>query len=60
MMTDTLTKIALSNVFYAQVSITVLVTIMMRFSKAQEQLIHWRQSFRNIVTTLFNIELRKV
>ena len=60
MMTDTLTKIALSNVFFARVSITVLQTILMRFSKTQEQLTHWQQSFRNIVTTLFNIEIRKL
>ena len=60
MMTDTLTKIALSNVFYAQVSIDVLKSLIMRFSRSNEQLVHWRQSFRNIVQTLSNIEIRKL
>ena len=60
MMTDTLTKIALSNVFYAQVSINVLKVLIMRFSKSQEQLVHWRQSFRNIVQTMTTIETRRV
>lgn len=59
MMTDTLTKIALTNVFYARVSINVMQTLMQRFSRSHEQLAHWQQSFRNIVTTLSNIEFRK-
>jgi hypothetical protein len=59
MMTDTLTKIALTNVFYARVAINVMQTLMSRFSRSHEQLNHWQQSFRNIITTLSNIEIRK-
>jgi hypothetical protein len=60
MMQDTLTKIALTNVFYARAAINVLSTLLLRFSKSPEQLAHWKQSFQNIASTLVNIELRKL
>ena len=53
---EALTKIALASVFYAKVSILTLKTIIMRFSKSPEILSHWKDSFREIITSLINIE----
>ncbi len=51
-----LTQIALVSVFYAKVSILTLKTIIMRFSKSPELLAHWKDSFREMITSLINIE----
>ena len=53
---EALTKIALASVFYAKVSILTLKTVIMRFSKSPEILSHWKDSFREIITSLINIE----
>ena len=53
---EALTKIALASVFYAKVSILTLKTIIMRFSKSPEILSHWKDSFREMITSLVNIE----
>ena len=53
---EALTKIALASVFYAKVSILTLKTIIMRFSKSPEILSHWKDSFREMITSLINIE----
>ena len=51
-----LTQIALVSVFYARVSILTLKTIIMRFSKSPELLTHWKDSFREMIASLTNIE----
>ena len=51
-----LTQIALVSVFYAKVSILTLKTFIMRFSKSPELLTHWKDSFREMITSLINIE----
>ena len=46
---DALTKIALSSVFYAKVSLSIIRSLIMRFSKQQEMLSHWKESFRQMI-----------
>ena len=53
---EALTKIALSSVFYAQVSLSTLKTLIMRYSKQPEMLTHWKESFRQMLSSLVNIE----
>lgn len=53
---DALTKIALSSVFYAKVSLSIIRSIIMRFSKTPEMLTHWKQSFRQMIQSLMNME----
>ena len=55
---DLLTKISISNIFYAKVSIQITLALIMRFSKSPELLIHWRSSFRQVTTSIVNIETR--
>ena len=54
---DALTKIALSNLYYAKVSIGTLKALIMRFSKNLEMLQHWKMSFTQIVASLVNTEV---
>lgn len=53
---DSLSKIALSSVFYAKVAILTMRAIIMRFSKQPEMLVHWKDSFRQMLSSLINIE----
>lgn len=53
---DALTKIALSSVFYAKVAILTMRALIMRFSKQPELHIHWKESFRQMLSSLINIE----
>jgi len=55
---DSLTKIALSSVFYQHVAINTLKTLIMRFSKSPGLLDHWKEQFRQILASLFTIETR--
>ena len=53
---EALTKIALSSVYYAKISLQTLKTLIMRFSKQPETLTHWKTSFRQMIASLINIE----
>jgi len=53
---DSLTKIALSSVFFAKASLHNIRSLIMRFSKQPEMLTHWKQSFRQMIQSLINME----
>ena len=53
---ESLTKIALSSVFYAEVSVIVLRAVIMRFQENQEILQHWKDSFMSLIGQITFIE----
>ena len=53
---EALTKIALSSIFFSKVALQTLRTLIMRFSKQPELLTHWKESFRQMLSTLVSIE----
>ena len=53
---EALTKIALSSIFFARAALQILRTLIMRFSKQPELFSFWKESFRQMLTSLVNIE----
>ena len=56
LMMDSLTKVALSSVYYSKVAVLTMRAIIMRFSKQPEMHTHWKESFRQMISSLINIE----
>jgi len=58
LLVDTLSKIALSSVFYVQVAMKNLKIVVDRFAAAPEMLEFWKVQLRSMMTTLINLETR--
>ena len=57
---DSLTKISLTSVFYQVPATSIIQSLMQRFSDYEELYEHWKDSIRQILQTLINIESRFV
>jgi hypothetical protein len=58
LLVDTLSKIALSSVFYYQIAVRTLQIVFNRFSQQSEMIYHWKAQFRSMLTSMLNIETR--
>lgn len=55
---DSLSKVALTSVIFQQISIEILRTLLQRFSVNQELYEHWKDAFRQMLSTLANMQAR--
>ena len=58
LLVDTLSKIALSSVFYVQVAMKNLKIVVDRFATTTEMLEFWKVQFRSMMSVIINIETR--
>lgn len=55
---ESLTKIALSSVFYQRIALDIVSILMLRYNNYNELFDHWRDSVHSILQTLVNIQAR--